>query len=205
MCTSILLRNTNRAKDGTRVVGPARVLPGRLAVSRSFGDPYSKLPLLGGKPGVITAIPEIKSFKIMADYDFIVLGSDGIFDTLSNKDIVRCALTTLQESKEGKSVHEVCAEAVECMVKNSLMRKTADNVTIVMIAFKAFKNLVKEKLGKKVVSGNKDSKRTSRNFNGVKVLSISPCIKPKVLIKKRSKTPKKAVEQLYEKGRKLSL
>jgi len=32
--------------------------------------------------------PEIKSFKITKDHDFIVLACDGIFDKLSNNDAV---------------------------------------------------------------------------------------------------------------------
>jgi hypothetical protein len=39
--------------------GPYRVLPGRLSVSRTFGDIEAKLEKYGGKEGVITAKPEI--------------------------------------------------------------------------------------------------------------------------------------------------
>jgi len=162
-------------------MGPMRVFPGHLSVSRSFGDPYAKLPSLGGKPGVITAVPDIKSFKILPHYDFIVLGSDGVYDTLSNKDMVRCVITTLKVSQEEKSVHELCAESVECMVKNSLMRKASDNVTIVMIAFKGFKNVVKEKLGKEIINESKDDEKPSRSFNGTKVLSLFSPTKHKEL------------------------
>ena len=66
------------------IVGPLRVLPGRLSVSRTFGDAEAKLAKFGGNPKVVIAEPEIKSFKITKDHDFIVLGCDGIFDKLSN-------------------------------------------------------------------------------------------------------------------------
>lgn len=183
-------------------MGPARVFPGQLSVSRSFGDPAAKFPLLGGKPGVITAIPEIRSFKISPDHDFIVLGSDGVFDTLSNKDIIHCVLATLNESREGKSVHEVCAAAVECVVKNSLMRKAADNVTVVMIAFKAFKDTVKQKNS---ASNCKDCKKSHKNLNGVKVLSASPCTGRKKPIGRRSNSPQHIAEKLHKRKRKLTI
>ena len=135
--------------NGTKdpIIGPKRVLPGRLSVSRTFGDPEAKIPTLGGKIGVITAVPEIRSFKISPNFDYIILGSDGIFDKLSNKDIVQCVVNTLNDSILSKNVHEVCGAAVECVVKNALMRKSLDNVTVVMVAFKHFKQHVKQKLG----------------------------------------------------------
>jgi protein phosphatase 2C family protein 2/3 len=71
------------------MVGPLRVLPGRLSVSRTFGDIEAKLKRFGGNPNVVVCVPEIKAFKIdESQHDFIVLGCDGIFDRLSNRDSV---------------------------------------------------------------------------------------------------------------------
>jgi hypothetical protein len=36
----------------------------KLKVSRTIGDPYAKLPEYGGIPNVVSAEPEIHSFKI---------------------------------------------------------------------------------------------------------------------------------------------
>lgn len=41
-----------------------RVLPGRLSVSRTFGDAEAKIPSLGGNLKVVIATPEISTFKI---------------------------------------------------------------------------------------------------------------------------------------------
>lgn len=122
--------------EGEVAVGPKRVVPGKLSVSRALGDPVSKLPFYGGKPGVVTAVPDIRAFKVQADYDFVVLGSDGVYDTMSNKDVARCVISTMQKCKGEKSIHELCAASVESIIKNSLMRKTRDNVSVVMVAFK---------------------------------------------------------------------
>lgn len=43
-------------------------------MSRTFGDVEAKIVKLGGLPGVITATPEITSFKIKDDCDFLMLG-----------------------------------------------------------------------------------------------------------------------------------
>lgn len=55
------------------ILGPFRVFPGRLSVSRTFGDIEAKKLKYGGNPRVIVADPEIKAFKVMPNYDFILL------------------------------------------------------------------------------------------------------------------------------------
>jgi protein phosphatase 2C family protein 2/3 len=55
------------------ILGPFRVLPGRLSVSRTFGDIEAKRAKYGGNSKVIIAEPEIKAFKIVDSYDFILL------------------------------------------------------------------------------------------------------------------------------------
>ena len=55
-------------------LGPLRVKPGKLSVSRTIGDIEAKLPQFGGNPEVIIGVPEIKYFDLNDNYDFIVLG-----------------------------------------------------------------------------------------------------------------------------------
>lgn len=123
------------------LVGPFRVLPGRLSVSRTFGDPEAKLPACGGNPNVVIAQPDIISFKITNDHDFIVMGSDGIFDRLNNKDAIQCVWNTVREEKAQK-VHQQCGIAADSVMKNALLRRSLDNVTSVIIAFPHFKSTV---------------------------------------------------------------
>jgi protein phosphatase 2C family protein 2/3 len=46
------------------IVGPIRVLPGRLSVSRTFGDPEAKYEFRGGNPNVVCAKTDVKVFQI---------------------------------------------------------------------------------------------------------------------------------------------
>ena len=70
---------------GINVPGPYRILPGKLSVSRSFGDIEAKFQKYGGNPKVLIAKPEITYFQIDPNnHDFIMMGSDGIFDKLTN-------------------------------------------------------------------------------------------------------------------------
>ena len=43
----------------TKVFGPMRVLPGRVSVSRAFGDLEAKLPKFGGNPKVLICTPDV--------------------------------------------------------------------------------------------------------------------------------------------------
>jgi hypothetical protein len=54
---------------------PHRVFPGRLSVSRTIGDIDAKLPKYGGNPNVVIATPDILSFNLKQNHDFIFLGS----------------------------------------------------------------------------------------------------------------------------------
>ena len=69
---------------GPVTCGPVRVIPGRLSVSRTFGDCQAKLARYNGNPNVIIVDPEIHYINIADEkHDFILLGSDGIFDRIS--------------------------------------------------------------------------------------------------------------------------
>lgn len=82
------------------VLGPHRVLPGRLSVSRTFGDIEGKWSKYGGKEGVIVAQPEISQFTIKPDFhDFIVLGCDGIFDRLTNQHVLDITWDSFNSTK----------------------------------------------------------------------------------------------------------
>ena len=67
------------------------MFPGRLSVSRTFGDIEAKRAKYGGNSKVVIATPEIKAFKVEDNYDFIVLGCDGIFDKLTNIQVIQAA------------------------------------------------------------------------------------------------------------------
>ena len=70
------------------VQGPLRVFPGRLSVSKTFGDIEAKRPKYGGNPNVIVCEPDIKCFKAQDNFDFIMIGCDGIFEQLNNRDCI---------------------------------------------------------------------------------------------------------------------
>jgi len=103
------------------------------------------LPKYGGKPNVITAVPDVKQVKVKERSDFIFLGCDGIFDKLSSEDVVGLIWQKARsEFIRGKSMHEICGECVNYVLQNAMIKRSFDNVTGVLIVFKHFKRSLKE-------------------------------------------------------------
>lgn len=48
---------------------------------------------------------------------------------------------TTKENR-GDNIHQVCANAVEQIMKTAIAKRTVDNITVVMIAFSSFKNFL---------------------------------------------------------------
>mmetsp|Transcript_5812 Transcript_5812/g.4402 ORF Transcript_5812/g.4402 Transcript_5812/m.4402 type:complete len:154 (+) Transcript_5812:568-1029(+) len=127
------------------IVGPHRVFPGRLSVSRTIGDIEAKYTKYGGNPRVVVPTPDIKCFKIRNNYDFIVLCCDGVFEKLSNLDAIDAVWKAC--SDQPKSIHEVCGLGIDRILQQSAFRKTFDNITAVMVAFENFENLAQDAKG----------------------------------------------------------
>lgn len=98
------------------LLGPLRVFPGRLSVSRTFGDIEAKFTKYGGNPKVVIAEPEIESFKIDETCDFFLLGCDGIFDKLTSEESAKCVWETYDKYRKD-TVHEQIGTGVELTLK----------------------------------------------------------------------------------------
>ena len=162
LCNSCSTSFASADKESPEVIpGPTRVLPGRLSVSRTFGDVETKLASLGGKSGVIIATPDIRSFDIAPNHDFILIGSDGVFDKLSNREVVHCVMERLKQPPQntGRNVHLECGLAAECVIKHAILKESTDNLTVTMIALDNYKRIFKERIKEKqeVLVGKKRS------------------------------------------------
>jgi len=105
------------------VVGPLWVLPGRLSVCRTFGDYEAKLTDRGGNPKVVIAVPEVKSFEIKDEHDFVLIGCDGIFDRMNNVDTINAVWKSAQENNFD-TIHSYASVGIDTVMKNSLYWKT---------------------------------------------------------------------------------
>ena len=148
--------NDNYESENNKILlGPYRVNPGKLSVSRTIGDARAKLTNLGGIPNVISPEPDIYVFDFYRDdIDYFILGCDGIFDRLKSSEIFKCANIIINKSRElleknieynnyfntyydkKINMHTTCGNVVDMILRLSMLRKSYDNVTCIMVAFK---------------------------------------------------------------------
>jgi protein phosphatase 2C family protein 2/3 len=125
-------------QNGKEIETPWRVLPGRLSVSRTFGDVEAKNENLGGMKNVVVALPDITEIELDDEFNFLVLGCDGIFDVLSNEEILECVKIVIKEKdiKDLTNVNlsELCGYIADMIIKSSLAKDSYDNVSCIVIA-----------------------------------------------------------------------
>lgn len=114
----------------------------------------AKLERYGGNPNCIVAVPQIGVFQLSNDTDFILLGSDGIFDNLDNKQIKSIVQNEARELSEKlpsdiqvgsfEHVTACCGAAVNAVMRNAMEQESTDNLSVVLLVFQNFKNLLNQ-------------------------------------------------------------
>ena len=79
---------------------------------------------------------------------FLSLG-DGIFDTLTNDEIFMKIWSYKKKGEVHNDIRTLCGKITDGIIKYSMEKKSADNVSIIFIAFKNFEN--KMKVQKKIL------------------------------------------------------
>uniref|UniRef100_A0A0G4IBV6 PPM-type phosphatase domain-containing protein n=1 Tax=Chromera velia CCMP2878 TaxID=1169474 RepID=A0A0G4IBV6_9ALVE len=114
--------------DQGEAIGPARVwlrhteAPG-LAMSRSFGDGIAKT--VG-----VTCEPEFKSAEMTSDDKFIVLASDGVWEFLSNEDVVKIVRRHWQKNNAESACDELVQQAV---LRWKQEEEVVDDTTVIVV------------------------------------------------------------------------
>lgn len=97
-------------------------------MTRAFGNVEAKQKIFGGIPEVISVKPDL--FFREYTYDFLVMGTDGLFSNLSNEEITEFVGRKLHAKK--LSVESLKGIAVE-LVEFSISRGAQDNVTVILL------------------------------------------------------------------------
>jgi len=107
--------------------GAARILG--LATSRSFGS-FTKRPF-------VTAEPDVFAYNLhTADYVFLILASDGVWDVLDDQlaiDLVWDQLSSAHDSRRGPA--SVLDGAAQLVVQKALELGSTDNLTCAIVLF----------------------------------------------------------------------
>ncbi|XP_052847152.1 probable protein phosphatase 2C T23F11.1 [Drosophila gunungcola] len=105
---------------------------GNLALSRALGDFVFKRANKKPEDQIVTAYPDVETRKIMEDWEFIVLACDGIWDVMSNAEVLEFCRTRI-----GMGMHpeEICEELMNhCLAPDCQMGGLGgDNMTVVLV------------------------------------------------------------------------
>lgn len=106
-------------------------LNGQLGVTRALGDWHLEgMKVLGQPGGPLIAEPELNDITLSKEDEFLIIGSDGLWDVFTSPNAVDFARRRLQQHNDVKAC---CKEIIE----EALKRGAHDNLTVVMLCFHA--------------------------------------------------------------------
>lgn len=96
---------------------------------------------------MIVPDPEISTHRIEADDDFVLMASDGVFDTVTNEQIVQIVYETVSYYKQRsldpyREYEQILGACVSNVMKTALIQKSEDNVTVMIVCFRNLLDLV---------------------------------------------------------------
>ena len=116
--------------------GPMKVMPGKLKISRAFGNLDAKIERYGGNPKVVIVDPEIKSFSITPEIDFLMIATDSLFEKISYREALDVVWRSVNEHKNQELSVQIAA-GIEELTAETRKRQVQDNITIILIVFKS--------------------------------------------------------------------
>ena len=154
-----------------------RASPSDLAVTRTLGDFQNKLKELGGHPGIISSIPEIFILDNKESNDFILMGCDGIFDDLSNAELIENAWFVVRKVAKERDydIHKISKYMCDFTIKKAMEKQSGDNLSCVIIGLEGLQKFLNYKQAKDKVSasmggGKKASKETKESKKETKII-----------------------------------
>ncbi|XP_022143156.1 probable protein phosphatase 2C 27 [Momordica charantia] len=104
-------------------------LNGLLGVTRAIGDWHLEgMKEMSERGGPLSAEPELRLMTLTKEDEFLIIGSDGMWDVFMNQNAVDFARRRLQEHNDVK----VCCKE---MVEEAIKRGATDNLTVVLVSF----------------------------------------------------------------------
>ena len=126
----------SHSDENARIVGAGGFVEfgrvnGNLALSRAIGDfEFKQNHSLPAEEQIVTADPEIISHDVTGEEEFLVLACDGIWDCLSNQQVVDFVRRSLSQGKECKEICELIMD--KCLAPDSEIGGVGcDNVSAV--------------------------------------------------------------------------
>lgn len=108
---------------------------GNLALSRALGDfVFKRNEKKTPQEQIVTAYPDIQTRKVTEDLEFVLIACDGIWDVMSNEEVVDFVRTRIASKMEPAVI---CEELMtRCLAPGSQMGGLGcDNMTVVLVCF----------------------------------------------------------------------
>ncbi|XP_075159820.1 putative protein phosphatase 2C T23F11.1 [Haematobia irritans] len=108
---------------------------GNLALSRALGDfVFKRNQKKSPEDQIVTANPDVETRTIDEDWEFLVLACDGIWDVMSNDEVVNFCRARIGQ---GMYPEEICEELMNhCLAPDCQMGGLGgDNMTVVLVCF----------------------------------------------------------------------
>lgn len=121
-----------------------RHFPSHLAVVRSIGDIKVKKPEYGALKGNIIHTPEVFVYDYSPSYDFMVMGCDGIFDDLSNEEIIGAAWHVFKDKAKEKNydLNLLTEDSCDMIIKYAMDVMTSDNLSCIVIGMEGVQKFI---------------------------------------------------------------
>lgn len=119
---------------------------GDLNLSRAFGDLRYKIPAnFPPEEQVLTCFPEVKTFPLSDEDEFLVIGCDGIWERKENQEMIDFVRPRLAKAGEAPKLSKICEEICDdglCQSMDSNQNEGfdgtgCDNMTVVIVQLKA--------------------------------------------------------------------
>ncbi|TPX34836.1 hypothetical protein SmJEL517_g02573 [Synchytrium microbalum] len=115
---------------------------GNLALSRAIGDfDFKQSPQLPAEDQIVTVNPEIITRQMTEDDEFLVLACDGIWDCMSNQDVVDFVRVRIATTRG--NLGSICEQIMDrCLASDSELGGVGcDNMTVIIVAILRGKSL----------------------------------------------------------------
>ena len=105
---------------------------GVLAVSRAFGDyMFKKTKGLSLSDQMVTALPDVRVIQMDKDLEFVVVGSDGLWDCFTNQQAVDMIWKMIKQNMSLDSIANAVMKS--CIAKPGSMSPVGrDNITVII-------------------------------------------------------------------------
>ncbi|KAL0097929.1 phosphatase 2C-like domain-containing protein, partial [Phycomyces blakesleeanus] len=125
-------KETERIEKAGGFVRLARV-NGKLALSRALGDFEYKMGNLPPEQQIVTAFPDVVEHTLNEKDEFLILACDGIWDCMTNPEVVNFVQHHLGNKESLKNICELLMG--KCLAKTKGQVLGQDNMTVILVAF----------------------------------------------------------------------